>query len=91
LSFGDCFGKSCFHIVLGAFLDLIQKISFFILRHSEDPAQGRYALMYNQSVLGNPSWRRGERSPDNREFKNRHVEMCFSQKVLGEFLIQKYA
>jgi hypothetical protein len=27
LSLGDCLEKSCFHVVLGAFLGLIQKIS----------------------------------------------------------------
>jgi hypothetical protein len=73
LSLGDCFKKSFFHIVLGAFLGHIQKISsvFFILRHSEAPAQGRYALLYSQSVFRDPSEEgEGERTPNCREFKN---------------------
>jgi hypothetical protein len=91
LSLGDCYKKSSFHIVLGAFLGLIQKISsvFVILRHLEDPAQGRYALMYSQNVLCDP-WGgrgRGERTPYGRELKNLQIKRRFSQKVLGRFFI----
>jgi hypothetical protein len=92
LSLGDCFEKSCFHIVLDAFLGLIKKISsvFFILRHTEDPAQGRYTLLYSQSVFRDPSGGRGrgERTPYCREFKNRQLKSVFLGKYSDDFYLK---